>query len=103
MKKVILSMLMAVTALGASAQVEEGFRQGITANLGVTNVCYEGDGATLGYGLGWVAEYNFTPQLYFQSGVTLQNIDHTEQGIDGTLRAQARGSASVFFVGLPGG
>lgn len=85
--------VMAIMTLTASAQVEQGFRNGIRVNLGLSNVIYDGDKMTFGYGAAWVAEYNFNPSLYLQSGLGLENIAHKEDAIDGTLNA--------FYLQLP--
>lgn len=93
MKKFFLMAVMAVIAFAASAQVEQGFRMGVRVNVGMSNVVYEGDDATVGYGLGWIAEYNFSPKFYLQSGLGLEDIAHKEAAIDGTLNA--------YFLQLP--
>lgn len=87
MKKLFIIAVMALMALTASAQVEQGFRMGIRVNGGISNVTGEGDKNTFGYGLGWIAEYNFTQNLFLQSGIGLENIAHKEEAIDGTLNA----------------
>lgn len=84
---------MAIMAITATAQVEQGFRMGIRVNGGLSNVTGEGDKMTFGYGLGWIAEYNFNSRLFLQSGIVLENIAHKEEAIDGTLNA--------YFVQLP--
>lgn len=86
-------MVMAIMAMTASSQVKQGFRMGLRVNGGISNVAGEGDEASFGYGLGWIAEYNFKPNLFLQSGIGLENIAHKENGIDGTLKA--------FFLQLP--
>lgn len=84
---------MAIIAIAASAQVEQGFRMGARVNVGLSNVVADGDKMTVGYGLGWIAEYNFNSRLYVQSGVGFENIAHKEDAIDGTINA--------YFVQLP--
>lgn len=79
--------VMAIMAITANAQVEQGFRMGIRVNGGLSNVVGDGDKSTFGYGLGWVAEYNFNSNLYLQSGIGFENIAHKEDAIDGTLNA----------------
>lgn len=93
MKKYFLMAIMAIIAMTATAQVEEGFRMGVRVNVGLSNVVYEGDKMAFGYGLGWIAEYNFNSGLFLQSGLGLENIAHKEYPIDGTLNA--------FFLQLP--
>lgn len=93
MKKVFFFIVMALMGITASAQVEQGFRNGVQINGGLSNVTGEGDKATFGWGLGWVAEYNFDTKLYLQSGLGIQNIAHKEDAIDGTLNA--------YFLQLP--
>lgn len=87
MKKILLMAIMAVMAITASAQVEQGFRMGVRVNVGLSNVSGEGDKATFGYGVGWIAEYNFNSNLFLQSGIGIENIAHKEDAIDGTLNA----------------
>lgn len=87
MKKFFLMAVMAIMAITASAQVEKGFRMGVRVNGGVSNVTGEGDKMTFGYGLGWIAEYNFSSHLFLQSGIGLENIAHKEEAVDGTLNA----------------
>lgn len=87
MKKLFLLMLVLTGFLTVKAEVEPGFRNGVKINLGASNVCAEGDKATFSYGVGWMAEYSIDPQLYLHSGVTIQNIAHKEDYIDGTLNA----------------
>lgn len=104
-------VVMALVAISTSAQVEQGFRMGIRVNGGLSNVTgVEGDKMAFGYGLGWIAEYNFNPGLFLQSGIGLENIAHKEDAIDGTLNAYFAqlpihigyrfniGDASSFFV-----
>lgn len=77
-------VMMAVTAF---AQSERGFRMGIRANVGVSNVIYEDDEAAFGYGIGWIAEYSFNPHVYIQSGIGLENISHKEYYVNGAFDA----------------
>lgn len=85
--------VMAIVAITASAQVEQGFRMGLRVNAGMSNVTGEGTKMSAGYGLGWIAEYNFSSNLFLQSGIGLENIAHKEDFLDGTLNA--------CFVQLP--
>lgn len=87
MKKLLFIALVAFCSLCASAQVEKGFRMGVQANVGISDVIADGSSVGVGYGLGWIAEYNFSSHLFLQSGIGLQNIAHKESGIDGTLNA----------------
>ena len=87
MKKNFLMAIMAVMTITVSAQVEQGFRMGLRVNGGLSNVTGEGDKMTFGYGLGWVAEYNFNSNLFLQSGIGLENIAHKQERIDGTINA----------------
>lgn len=52
MKKFLILAVLAVLSTTAYAQVENGFRMGIRVNAGVSNVVYEGDKSSFGYGLG---------------------------------------------------
>lgn len=79
--------VMAVMAITTYAQVDPGFRMGVRLNLGLSNVVSDGDNATFGYGVGWIAEYNFESKWFVQSGIGIEDIAHTEDGIDGTLNA----------------
>ncbi len=80
-------MVMAITAISASAEVEEGFAMGVRADVGIGTLTGGGCGVGFSYGIGWIAEYNFASNLYLQSGVGLQNLAHTEDFIEGTLNA----------------
>lgn len=93
MKKILFAAIVVMFAITASAQVEQGFRHGIQVNVGVSKVCYEVAKASIGYGAGWVAEYNVNSKLYLQSGIGIQNISHKNENIDGTLNA--------YFIQLP--
>lgn len=93
MKKFFMMAVMAIIAVTAAAQVEQGFRMGARVNLGISNVAGEGDKATFAYGIGWVAEYNFSPKFYVQSGLGVENIAHKEDGVSGTINA--------YFLQLP--
>jgi len=93
MKKYILLAVIAIMAVAASAQVEQGFRHGVRVNLGVSNVVADGDKMAFGYGLGWVAEYNFSNNLFLQSGIGFENIAHKRELMKGTLNA--------FYAQLP--
>lgn len=93
MKKLFFLVVMAVMAITASAQVEPGFRMGVRLNLGLSNVVADGDKMAFGYGVGWIAEYNFASGWYVQSGIGIEDIAHKEDGLDGTLNA--------YFAQLP--
>lgn len=87
MKKFILTAVMTIIALTVSSQVNEGFRMGIRINGGLSNVVADGTEMRFGYGVGWIAEYNFSPNLFLQSGIGLENVAHKQEAIDGTLNA----------------
>lgn len=93
MKKFLTLAVITIITFTASAQVEQGFRMGARINLGISNVGGTGDKATFGYGAAWLAEYNFTPKVYIQSGLGLENIAHKEEAVDGTINA--------YFLQLP--
>lgn len=93
MKKILTVVVLAIAAISASAEVEESFRCGIQANIGISDVVGQGDHASFSYGAGLVVEYNFKPSFYLQSGLGFQDITHTEDAIDGTLHG--------YFLQLP--
>lgn len=94
MKKFFLVAVMAIMAITASAQVEQGFRMGARVNGGISNVTgFDGDDWGFGWGLHFLAEYNFNSNLFLQSGLGLEDIAHSETLIDGTLNA--------YFIQLP--
>lgn len=71
--------MLAVATVSASAQVEKGFRMGVRVNGGISMLTKEDYyKPTFGYGAGWIAEYNFKPSLFLQSGVGLENIAYKE-------------------------
>lgn len=70
MRKILLLAVMAITALTASAQIEKGLRSGMTLTGSISN--YSGiDGASnsLGFGAGYIMEYNLSENLYIGSGL----------------------------------
>lgn len=85
MKKLILLAVAVLMAVAASA-VERGFRPGVRVDLGASNIIEDGDKTSFGYGAMFIAEYNHTNNLFFQSGLGLENIAHKEDLI-GTLNA----------------
>lgn len=98
LKKTVLAAVMTLVSIPAFAQFIDDndrgfsdsefktFRMGIQANFGISNTVYDGN-IGFGYGAGWIAEYNFTPKFYLQSGIGFQNVAHTEEYIDGTINA----------------
>lgn len=92
-KKFFLVIAMAISALMVSAQTERGFRMGVRITTGMSNVIADGNKFDIGYGLGWVAEYNITPHLYLQSGVGAENIAHKVEDVDQLL--------NTFFLQIP--
>ncbi len=93
MKKIIFMVVMAVMAITASAQVEPGFRMGVRANLGLSNVVAEDSKMSFGYGVGWIAEYNFESKWFVQSGIGIEDIAHKDEKVVGTLNG--------YFAQLP--
>lgn len=83
---------MAIVTMTASAQVEQGFRMGARVNGGLSQLTGDGSKMTLGYGLGWIAEYNFSPNLFLQSGIGLENI--AWKGNEGDTQ-------NVYYAQLP--
>lgn len=86
-------VVMAVMAITASAQVEPGFRMGVRANLGLSNVIADDSKMSFGYGVGWIAEYNFDSKWFVQSGIGIEDIAYKVDGIDGTFNG--------YFAQLP--
>lgn len=79
MRNILMVMLLAVATVSASAQIERGFRMGVRVNGGVSMITNEDYyKPTFGYGAGWIAEYNFKPSLFLQSGVGLENIAYKD-------------------------
>lgn len=85
MKKFLILFALAVVSIVAKAEINEGSRMGLRGTFGQTNVIYEGDKASIGYGADWIIEQNFSPNFYLQSGLGIQSINHTEESIMGTL------------------
>lgn len=70
MRKFFLLVVMAITAITASAQIEKGLRMGMTVNgLSSTYSDVSGVSSSMGFGVGYVAEYNFNENLYLGTGV----------------------------------
>ena len=84
---------MAFVALASSAQTEKGFRMGVRITTGMSNVTADGCKSNIGYGLGWVAEYNVSPHFFIQSGLGAENITHKTDGTDKLL--------NTFFLQVP--
>lgn len=84
-KKFLLVIAMAISALTVSAQTERGFRMGVRITTGMSNVIADGNKFDIGYGFGWVAEFNVTPHLYLQSGLGAENIAHKAKDVDKLL------------------
>lgn len=94
MKKIFILAVMAIISITASAEVAQGFRMGVRANIGISNVVHKGNSMNLGYGAGWVAEYNFNSKLFLQSGIGLQSISHKQDNIRG-------GALNAYYAQLP--
>lgn len=100
MKKVFFAALMAVVALGASAQVEQGLRFGVQAFGGANSILEDGAKAGVSYGGGVIAEYNFDQNLYLASGLNLQN--KSWKGDDELMQLVAGGkSVNSYYLTLP--
>ncbi|MDE6535113.1 MAG: PorT family protein [Muribaculaceae bacterium] len=116
MKKLFLMAVMSVVSLTAAAQfdddfqiddkrersfsagsgdVESGFRMGVQLNVGISDLVADYSSIGMSYGLGWIAEYNFTPNLFLQSGINFQNIGHKEDYYYRTI------SINALYVQLP--
>lgn len=82
--------MMAFLAFTASAQIESGFRAGVRINGGLSclNNKYYWYEAAFGYGAAFIAEYNFKPTVFFQSGVGVENIAYHDIGINNVFYAQ---------------
>lgn len=83
-------VVMAAIALTAHAQNEfKTFRNGIQANLGMSNVCFNKEGIknkmAFSYGAHWIAEYNFNPDIYLRSGLGIENIAYKGDWVSKTL------------------
>lgn len=87
MKKIFLVAVMAVLAMTVSAQVEQGSRMGVRANVGMSKVTGGDAKMALSYGVAWVAEYNFSPKLFLQSGLGLERLGWKADDIDGTVNS----------------
>lgn len=86
MKKLFLLAVMAIMTLTASAEdIEQGFRMGVKAQVGMTGIGEDGTKMSLGYGVGWIAEYNVSSNFFVQSGIGIDNIGYKMDGIDGNL------------------
>lgn len=89
MKKLFVLAVAAIMAVGASAQIEKGFKQGAQVKLGLSELKCDGGKMTFGYGVGYVAQYNFSGAAFLQSGVDFQNNAIKLDGLDGTLNVWA--------------
>lgn len=97
MKKFILMTVMAIVAMTASAQIEKGFRYGITFTGSMSKYSEIPNAKnTFGYGGGLIAEYNFTPNVYLGTGLQfglrgtkLKSLEVAGQklSVDGSLKS----------------
>lgn len=121
MKKIFLMAVMSIISLSAAAQqfdddfqiddkrdrnfsagsadVESGFRMGVQLNVGISDLVADYSSIGMSYGLGWIAEYNFTPNLFLQSGINFQNIAHKEHGYYQTFSINALYAQLPIHVG----
>lgn len=93
MKKFLLILITAFLSTAATAQIEPGFRSGIRIDGGLSclNNKYHWYEASFGYGVAFVAEYNFKPTLFLQSGAGIENIAYS----DGSEKN------NVFYAQIP--
>lgn len=82
-----------------SGQVESGFRMGVQLNVGISDLVADYSSIGMSYGLGWIGEYNFTPDFFLQSGINFQNIAHKEQGYFQTISINALYAQLPIHVG----
>lgn len=87
MKKLLLSAVMALICITSFAEVEPGWRMGVRANAGASNVLGKGNNFSVSYGAGWVVELNFNSNFYLQSGIGADMLSHKEDYIDGNINA----------------
>lgn len=89
MKKLCLLAGMCFLACTVSAQVDKGFRMGVRANLGVNKAgmetSYEESADfAFSYGVDWIAEYNFSPSFFLNTGLGIENLSFKFPSISGT-------------------
>lgn len=69
MKKIIMAIVAFIT-ITASAQVEKGFRYGLAFTGSMSKYSELPDAQNVfGYGGGLIVEYNFTPNVYLETGL----------------------------------
>ncbi len=93
MKKFFFLALMAIMSIGAFAQVEQGMRFGVQGFAGINSIGEDDAKTAISYGVGVVAEYNFTEKVYLGTGLNLQNKGWKADWLEGT--------ANVYYMTLP--
>lgn len=96
MKKFLILAVAIIISLAASAQVEKGFRMGVNANVGMSNVTDRDASLKISYGIGWVAEYNFTESSFISSGINLNML-----GAKNMLNGAISGTLNVAYLQVP--
>ncbi len=98
MKKLFLLAVLAVMAVSASAQVEKGFRYGVTGGISMSNVTGDDvDGSSMiGYQVGVIADYNFNEKLFVGTGLGLVNKG-TKDMFGGAVEGDFKGT----YLSLP--
>lgn len=98
-----MAALLACGALTANAQAKEGLRFGVTGGMNVANITDVNGESRLGFNVGVRAEYSFTPNVYFGTGLLF-----TQKGTkyDGALeingvRVEASEKLNPGYLELP--
>lgn len=87
----LLMLLIAISTLSVSAQIEPGIRMGIRVNGGLSSLTDDGNNAAFGFGAHWIAEYNAKLSMYIQSGIGVEDIAYIAGG----------DRKDVFFLQMP--
>lgn len=87
MKKLLLTAVMVLLSFASFAEVEAGWRMGIRANVGASNVLGQDNEFSVSYGAGCVVEINFNEHLFLQSGIGFDMLSHKEQSVDGNINS----------------
>lgn len=101
---------MAITAITASAQIEKGLRTGVTFNGSIST--YSGiDGASnsIGFGAGYIVEYNLNKNIYIGSGLQfglrgakMKSFEYKGQKVDLNKEGDVRSYNLILPVNIGG-
>lgn len=92
MKNILVLLIMVFYALLVSAEINKGLNMGVHINAGLSKMdAYDNDGFALGYGAGWIIEYNVKSMIFIQSGIGIENMAYKD----------INDTKNVFYAQIP--